>query len=59
MPKEVQELKLKKIIEYLLGYREDVLGVQFLDGICRFIVFDFDNHVKGAEQAQFANINYW
>jgi hypothetical protein len=27
MPKEVQELKLKKIIEHLLGYREDVLGV--------------------------------
>ena len=52
MPKEVQELKLKKIIEHLLGYREDVLGVQFRYGTCRFIVFDFDNHVKGGEKAQ-------
>ena len=54
------ELKPKKIIEHLLGYREDgadVLGVYplFPDGTCRFIVFDFDNHEKGAEKTDFAN----
>ena len=56
------ELKPKKIIEHLLGYREDgadVLGVYPLlpDGTCRFIVFDFDNHEKGAEKTDFANTN--
>lgn len=55
-------LKPKKIIEHLLGYREDgadVLGVYplFPDGTCRFIVFDFDNHEKGAEKTDFANTN--
>lgn len=54
------ELKPKKIMEHLLGYREDggdVLGVYplFPDGTCRFIVFDFDNHEKGAEKTDFAN----
>lgn len=30
------------------------------DGTCRFIVFDFDNHEKGAEAADFANTdNEW
>ncbi len=47
-------------IEHLLGYREDgadVLGVYplFPDGTCQFIVFDFDNHEKGAEKTDFAN----
>ena len=56
------ELKPKKIIEHLLGYREDgadVLGVYPLlpDGTCRFVVFDFDNHEKGAEKTDFANTN--
>lgn len=56
------ELKPKKIIEHLLGYREDgadVLGVYPLlpDGTCRFVVFDFDNHEKGAEKTDFANMN--
>ena len=55
------ELKPKKIIEHLLGYREDgadVLGVYplFPNGTCRFIVFDFDNHEKGAEKTDFANV---
>lgn len=55
-------LKPKKIIEHLLGYREDgadVLGVYplFPNGTCRFIVFDFDNHEKGAEKTDFANTN--
>ena len=37
----------------------DVLGVYplFPDGTCRFIVFDFDNHEKGAEKTDFANTN--
>ena len=56
------ELKPKNIIEHLLGYREDgadVLGVYPLlpDGTCRFVVFDFDNHEKGAEKTDFANTN--
>ena len=29
----------------------------FPDGTCRFIVFDFDNHEKGAEKTDFANTN--
>lgn len=46
---------------HLLGYKEngtDVMGVYPLlpDGTCRFIVFDFDNHEKGAEATDFANI---
>ena len=51
-----------KIINHLLGYKEngsDALGVYplFPDGTCRFIVFDFDNHEKGAEQTDFANVD--
>lgn len=51
----------EKIINHLVGYKEDgsdVLGVYplFPDGTCRFIVFDFDNHEKGAEQTDFANV---
>lgn len=54
------KLEPKKIMEHLLGYREDgadVLGIYplFPDGTCRFIVFDFDNHEKGAEKTDFAN----
>ena len=35
----------------------DVIGVYPLlpDGTCRFLVFDFDNHEKGAEKNDFAN----
>lgn len=52
-----------KIIAHLLGYREDgsdVIGVYPLlpNGMCRFIVFDFDNHEKGAEAADFANTDH-
>lgn len=51
-----------KIRNHLLGYKEDgsdVLGVYPLlpDGTCRFIVFDFDNHEKGAETTDFANVD--
>lgn len=59
---EWMELEPKKIMEHLLGYKEDgsdVLGVYPLlaDGTCRFIVFDFDNHEKGAEKNDFANVD--
>lgn len=52
----------KKIVEHLAGCKEDgsdVLGIYPLlpDGTCRFIVFDFDNHDKGAEKADFANVD--
>lgn len=55
-------LEPKKIIEHLCGYREDgadVLGIYPLlpDGTCRFLVFDFDNHEKGAEKTDFANVD--
>ncbi len=57
---EWTKLEPKKIMEHLLGYREDgadVLGIYPLlaDGTCRFLVFDFDNHEKGAESTDFAN----
>ena len=46
----------------MIGNKEDgsdVIGVYPLlpDGKCRFIVFDFDNHEKGAEATDFANID--
>ena len=53
------------LIKHLIGYREDgtdVLGVYPLlpDGHCRFLVFDFDNHEKGAEKEDYANTdNEW
>lgn len=54
------KLTVNKVINHLLGYKEDgsdVLGIYplFPDGTCRFIVFDFDNHEKGAEVTDFAN----
>lgn len=56
------KLTPKKIVEHLVGYKEDgsdVIGIYPLlpDGTCRFIVFDFDNHEKGAEKTDFANID--
>lgn len=56
------KLTPKKIIDHLVGYKEDgsdVIGVYPLlsDGMCRFIVFDFDNHEKGAETTDFANVD--
>lgn len=58
---EWTKLTPEKIISHLVGYKEDgsdVLGVYPLlpDGTCRFIVFDFDHHGKGAEQTDFANV---
>ncbi len=59
--KKWSKLDVKKIMAHLLGYKEDgsdVIGVYPLlpDGRCRFIVFDFDNHEKGAEATDFANV---
>ncbi len=58
--KKWTKLDVKKIVAHLLGYKEDgsdVIGIYPLlpDGTCRFIVFDFDNHEKGAEATDFAN----
>ncbi len=60
--KDWTKLTPEKIISHLLGMKEDgsdVLGVYPLlaDGTCRFLVFDFDNHEKGAEQTDFANVD--
>lgn len=54
------KLGIAQIIEHLKGEKEDgsdVIGVYPLlpDDTCRFIVFDFDNHEKGAEENDFAN----
>lgn len=60
-----KKLEVKEIINHLLGFKEDgsdVIGVYPLlpNGTCRFIVFDFDNHKKGAEATDFANTdNEW
>ena len=58
--KKWTKLDVKKIVAHLLGYKEDgsdVIGIYPLlpDGTCRFLVFDFDNHEKGAEATDFAN----
>lgn len=60
-----KRLDTKRIIAHLLGYKDDgsdVVGIYPLlaDGTCRFIVFDFDNHEKGADATDFANTdNEW
>ena len=60
--KKWTKVRARKIIAHLIGNKEDgsdVIGVYPLlpDGKCRFIVFDFDNHEKGAEATDFANID--
>lgn len=57
-----KELTKKDILNHLQGnaYNEsDVIGVYPLlcNGTCRFMVFDFDNHNKGAEEKDFANVD--
>ncbi len=57
-----KELKKEQVIDHLKGNAEDatdVIGIFPLltDDTCRFIVFDFDNHDKGAEKNDFANTN--
>ena len=54
------QLDLPAIKQHLSGWREnctDVVGVYplFPDNTCRFLVFDFDNHEKGADQNDNAN----
>lgn len=55
------KLGKEQIIKHLKGEYEDgtdvVIGVYPLlpDDTCRFIVFDFDNHQKGADKNDFAN----
>ena len=58
--KDWKQLTPDVILKHLLGYKEDgsdVIGVYplFPDGTCRFLVFDFDNHEKGAAQTDYAN----
>ena len=53
-------LELNHIKQHLIGAREDcadVIGTYPLlpDGTCRFLVFDFDNHEKGADLKDNAN----
>lgn len=60
--REWTKLTPEKLMNHLIGMKEDgsdVLGVYPLlaDGTCRFLVFDFDNHEKGAEQTDFANVD--
>ena len=60
--KKWTKVSARKIITHLIGNKEDgsdVIGVYPLlsDGTCRFIVFDFDNHEKGAEVTDFANVD--
>lgn len=57
-----KELKKEQIIAHLKGTAEDgtdVIGIFPLltDDTCRFVVFDFDNHEKGAEKNDFSNID--
>ena len=53
-------LELWMIVQHLRGVREDcadVIGVYplFSDNTCRFLVFDFDNHVKDSYKNDDAN----
>lgn len=57
-----EPLEPRTIMLHLLGYKEDgsdVIGVYplFPNGTCRFLVFDFDNHQKGSEETDFANVD--
>lgn len=57
-----RKLGTAQIIKHLRGEKEDgsdVIGVYPLlaDDTCRFIVFDFDDHGKRAEERDFANLN--
>lgn len=55
-----RSLEAEQIMAHLRGERpdgSDVVGIYplFPDGTCRFLVFDFDNHEKGADVPDFAN----
>lgn len=54
------KLEATQIVNHLRGLKHDgtdVIGIYplFPDGTCRFLVFDFDNHDKDAENFDFAN----
>ncbi|MBP5433337.1 DEAD/DEAH box helicase family protein [Ruminococcus sp.] len=56
------KLQASHIESHLMGKRDDasdVIGIYplFPDGTCRFLVFDFDNHDKGAEENDNANLD--
>lgn len=59
------KLEGTQIENHLRGLRDDasdVIGVYplFPDGTCRFLVYDFDNHGKGADEHDYANTdNCW
>lgn len=59
------KLEGTQIENYLRGSRDDandVIGIYplFPDGTCRFLVFDFDNHDKDANEHDYANTdNCW
>lgn len=53
-------LEAEHIMAHLRGEKidgADVIGIYplFPDGTCRLLVFDFDNHEKGAEDSDFSN----
>ena len=57
---DYKKLKKADILSHLRGRSynaSDVIGVYPLlpNGTCRFLVYDFDNHTKGAEKNDFAN----
>ncbi len=56
------KLQAFHIEAHLIGKRDDagdVIGIYplFPDGTCRFLVFDFDNHEKGAQEQDYANFD--
>ena len=58
--KDCKKITKYDILNHLQGNAynsSDVIGVYPLlnNGTCRFMVFDFDNHDKGAEEKDFAN----
>lgn len=63
--RDYKRLQKEDILAHLRGYSSngsDVIGVYPLlpDGTCRFLVYDFDDHEKGAEKRDFANSdNSW
>ena len=55
-----KQLKKEDILAHLRGTAynaSDVIGVYplLINGTCRLLVYDFDNHEKGAEKKDFAN----
>ena len=57
-----KQLTIKEVLAHLQGRSyngSDVIGIYPLlkNGMCRFLVFDFDNHEKGAEKKDFSNTN--